>query len=526
MASKRVRVVGAALLIAATSAAGAAARMELVSRAVRGTGSRTPAEGAYLNPPAGTALSATGRFSVFLSSSADLVPGQVDTNGGADVFFYDRRENLVTLVSHAAGAAASAANASSDEPAISRDGRFVVFTSFASDLVPGAGGTTGGSQIYLWDRLTGGISLVSHASGSPATAGNGGALGPRISDNGRFVAFISDSTDLVAGQQPAAHPSQVFLWDRSTGQTQLVSRSALSPVTGGDGMANQYALSANGRFVAFSSIASDLVPGQGGPSLAGFNVFLFDRRTGATRLVSHTSGAPTGVADGNSETLAISPDGQFVGFLSTSTDLVAGVQDENGELDVFLYDRLSGATVLVSHASASESVAGNAGALHLVVGNGGIVSYVSYATDLQAAADVNEALDVFLYEPSTRTNVLLSRSAGSPGMASYEPVISRDGSRIAFTSEANDLVPGQAEVSIMNTADVFLFDRASGTLELVSRTLDSPPTAGNDHSSVPSLDDEGRCVLFASNASDFIRDDRNGLGDVILRCTRDPEPAP
>src|SRR5881409_3649136 len=292
----------------------------------------------------GSALSADGRFVAFDSAATDLVAG--DTNGVSDVFVHDRQTGTTERVSVASGGAQG--NGSSGligfafPPALSADGRFIAFVSFATNLV--AGDTNAANDVFVHDRLTGTTERVSVASGG--TEGNDASLGFALSADGRFVAFESAATDLVAGDTNGV--SDVFVHDRQTGRTERVSVASGGAQGNGNsgliGFAFPPALSADGRFIAFVSFATNLVAGD---TNGATDVFVHDRLTGTTERVSVASGG----TEGNDASLgpALSADGRFVAFQSDATNLVAG--DTNGATDVFVHDRQTGATERMSVAS-------------------------------------------------------------------------------------------------------------------------------------------------------------------------------
>ena len=199
----------------------------------------------------------------------------------------------------------------------------------------------------------GAVELLSRGDPQSDTAGADGSR-PAVSADGRYVAFSSPATNLVAGQVDVGGTSDVFLHDRVAGTTILVSRTAASPVTAGNGDSFLPAVSADGRFVAYLSSATDLVAGQAASPVT-FNVLLYDRETQATTLVSHAGASPTTPGDGDCQAVVLSADGRFVAFESRATNLVTGQVDVNDESDVFLHDREAGTTILVSRAAGSVS---------------------------------------------------------------------------------------------------------------------------------------------------------------------------
>ena len=253
------------------------------------------------------AISSSGRFVAFKSDATNLVPG--DTNRYEDVFVHDRKTGNTRRVSVTSGGAQG--NGSSFEPVISAGGRFVAFGSFATNLVPGD--TNDYEDVFVHDRRTGKTWRVSVSSGG--SQGNVYSYGPAISPGGRFVAFSSSATNLVP--RDTNDSGDVFVHDRRTGTTERVSVS--SDGAQGNQQSSQPAISPGGRFVAFSSQATKLVPGD---TNRWDDVFVHDRRTGTTERVSVSSGGAQGNKGSGSPT--ISPGGRFVAFSSAATNLVPG----------------------------------------------------------------------------------------------------------------------------------------------------------------------------------------------------------
>src|SRR5581483_4479049 len=257
------------------------------------------------------AVSADGRYVAFASDATNLVPG--DTNNATDVFVHDRQAGTTTRVSVAAGG--GQAGDASFGPSLSGDGGIVAFVSRSADLV--AGDTAGGEDVFVRDLRAGKTTRVSRG---------GSASAPVVSADGRVVAFASAASAMVPGDTNGA--SDVFAFDRETGATERVSVGPAGAQ--GDRASVAPALSADGRFVAFASDATDLVPGD---TNQRSDVFVRDRRLGTTIRVSVGSG---GQADRPSATPQVSADGRFVAFQSAADDLVPG--DTNSAPDIFVHD--------------------------------------------------------------------------------------------------------------------------------------------------------------------------------------------
>lgn len=253
LAALGATVVLFAMLVARAGAAGPDVRaMSRFDPAVEGT-----TAGGDLAAGRG-AVSADGRYVVFVSSAANLAAGY--SGSGAQVWLFDAVAGAHTLVSHAAGAAMSGGSCASSAPRIDGDGDFVVFQSCASNLVAGYAGA--GEQVYLFARGTGAVTLVSHASGSATSAGNGEALYPRISADGAWVTYVSLASDLVAGFT-GGPTYNAFAWERASGATTLISHAAGDPVASASCSTSATAPDATGSWVAFQSCAGNLAGGSG-----------------------------------------------------------------------------------------------------------------------------------------------------------------------------------------------------------------------------------------------------------------------
>ncbi|HEX9940784.1 MAG TPA: hypothetical protein VGG03_02110 [Thermoanaerobaculia bacterium] len=525
-------------------------------------------------------ISADGTRIVFASSADDLVAGLMDLNGGMDIFAFETASASTTAVSRRASDLASLTpNALSTAQALSADGRFAAFESSATHLIAGQDDSNGATDIFLYDRARGATTLVSRAGSSPTRTSNGRSLNLAISADGRRVVFISNSTDLVPGvtQQGAAY--DVFVFDRLLGRSYLIGRTRTTSVPGTVPSPSAQ-ISPDGLWVAFASDAPDLVPGQqdaAGPATS--DVFLWNWTTGNTLLVSHSTAGPLVAGNRGSFSPRLSADGRYVAFASAATNLVAGQIDNNGAPDLFLYDRTTGRTTLVSHAQGSAVTAGSidpfdtqnsfsmsadgrfiafgntdggvepgvtyslylydqtlgtnqriapyfSGSAPVVSGDGRYLAFLS-AAELVPGLDPRGESQLYLYDRIAKTTSLVTRSVlqnsgGNDRTTSL--AISTDGQYIAFASDATDLVSGQSDpsgpLSGPIQSNVFLFDRVAGTTILVSRPIPSSVVKGN--SWTPLLSASGRQVAFTSTA-DLVEGDLNHGADAYL-FSLDPAP--
>jgi Tol biopolymer transport system component len=387
------------------------------------------------------------------------------------------------------------ANNASSIPSISANGRFIVFRSTATNL--GGGDTNGFQDIFVHDRGFGISTRVSvHSSGAQA---DGNSLSSSISANGRFVAFSSFATNLVDGDLNGK--LDVFVHDRQHATTTLVSVHSLGAQ--GDGHSLGPSISADGRFVAFESFASNLVEGDANGKK---DIFVHDRKTGTTTRVSVDSDGVQG--DGDSYSPAISANGQFVAFVSSATNLVAG--DTNGSDDVFVHERRTGITTRVS----VDSVGFQANGFSVspsISANGRFIAFASLATNL-VGGDTNGSQDIFVHDLATRatTRVSVDSLGAQAAGASQSPAISGNGRFVAFSSPATDLVAGDTN----GREDVFVHDRTKGTTTRVS--VDSAGTQADFSSGFPSMSNSGRFVAFDSTATNLVEDDTKGQQDIFV----------
>lgn len=396
------------------------------------------------------AISADGRFVAFASSC-----GSSPAAGGTDVFVRDKL--AVTTEPVSVGGGGAQPNGSSDSPAISADGRFVAFISLASNLVPGDPGCVATAfactRVFVRDRLLGATERVS--PGLQGAAPDGYSEDPSISADGRFIAFSSMATNLVTGDTNEA--KDIFVRDRLAGTTERVSVSSDGAQANARYPSTQStypAISANGRYVAFMSSASNLVASDTNQT---WDVFVRDRLAGTTERVSVSSDG--GQADYASDYVAISADGRYVAFRSIASNLVPGkrtylwdvyVHDRitgttelvsvgaRGE-DANFY------SLGVSISGDGRYVAFSSLASNLVAGD---------TNDCPITSAHFSCPDVFVRDrlQGTTERVSVRSDGGQADHESNDAAISADGRYVAFWSDAPNLLSG-------NSGSVFVRDR-------------------------------------------------------------------
>ncbi|HEV3478398.1 MAG TPA: hypothetical protein VG144_03005, partial [Gaiellaceae bacterium] len=348
-----------------------------------------------------------------------------DTNQRYDVFVRDRHLRLTERVS--VTNAGLQGNGVSFDASISADGRFVAFASHASNLV--AGDTNGAFDVFVRDRLLGTTELVSISSTGAQTTN--GAADPAITADGRYVAFVGGGTGLVAGDTNGFN--DVFVHDRQTRTTTRVSVS--SSGAQGNHVSERPSISDDGRYVAFWSLASTLVSGD---ETLTHDVFVHDRVSRTTELASVSSSGAR--ANSGSLNPAISGNGRYVAFHSFATNLAPG--DTNGTYDVFVRDREARTTERVS-VSTSGTQGNDSSAIGTISADGRIVAFASYASNL-VPDDTNGERDIFAHDRATRSTQRASVSSGGTqaNSSSHNPMLAPGGHFVTFESLASTLVLG------------------------------------------------------------------------------------
>jgi Tol biopolymer transport system component len=503
-------------------------------------------------------ISPDGRFILFNSTAGNLAP---NTGGQLcmQVFLRDRASNTTTLAS--VNLNGFSGNGNSTYGGMSPDGRYVVFTSDASDLV--AGDTNGFSDIFVRDMVAGTTALASRSTGG--AEGNGASCRPVITPDGRYVAFISISSNLVVG---AKDNPDIFLRDLVGQTTVAMSTAAASSESGAT--LSSLSISTNGRYVAFVSQAMYLVPGV---AQAGGEVYVRDFVAG--RILWASSNATTtakailgGFRTPSSEHPVMSDDGTWVAFktgsnsvsggsavifqystaskalttiytngiyaLPSSDDFYGPEMTPDGRFLVFtsaeqgtnisgsirLWDSQTGTNALVSTNVNGVYSANTLALAASVTPDGRYVVFLSNAGDLTGNT-VDNGMHIFRRDMQGGGITLVdvdTNGVGSTDFTGSFPNISANGQFVAFSGPDGALAP----LDINGANDVFVRDASGGTTQLISQRDPSVPTRSGDKYSSGgplSISADGRWVAFASYANDLVPNDTNNARDVFV-CDR------
>jgi Tol biopolymer transport system component len=347
------------------------------------------------------------------------------------------------------------------------------------------------------------FSTLTSAQDIPFIPGNSGSFKPSLSADGRMVAFTSDASNLVADDSNGT--TDVFVHDREAFRTTRVS--VASDGTQGDDYSTNARISDNGRFVVFESRASNLVADD---TNGDTDIFVHDLTTGETTRVSVAADG-RGEANGPSFNPDISADGNRVTFTANASNLVDGETISGGQ--IYVYDRERGKNFRVS--VASNGVPGNGISRNPVISNDGTrVVFWSQSTNL-VKDDTNDLEDLFMHDLITgetiRVNTALDGSQAD-GYTFDTQSISGDGTRVAFWSQAGNLVPGDDDES---RNDIFVKDLTTGDIT----RLPDPATPRTEYWSSPSfpwLSGDGMVMVFTSNVDTYVPDDTNETWDVFV----------
>lgn len=489
----------------------------------------------------GSTMTADGRYVAFVSAANNLVAD--DTNGIPDVFVRDLQDQVTILASAGAQAASSNFLAGSEAPELTPDGRFVAFYSVATNLVPGVGSS---GEIYLRDVVAGTTTWVSStahtllgnqavsfnqlldakgdfviyeaASNSPSSVPNskgvilrfgratgltdvvytnayvspGNAQDIRTLDmtsDGRFVAFVANTNGALG-------TTCILQWDAQSGMSTLVSGD-LSNHASTSATCDWPVMDSTGRFVAFLSSATNLAPNR---LVGDYHLYLRDMQAGTTTLLdADTNGVGSSVSPATVPRL--STDGTLVAFECGDASLVPN--DRNHDYDVFVKDLAANTNELISaHDPALPSATANGPSWlsgFSISSDGRWIAFISEADNLGLSV-TNGFPNIYVRDLLLGSTLPVSVSTNGNGADGIccEPALSGNGRYVAFTSTADNLVPGDAN----RVSDVLVRDLQTATTTLVSVNTNGVG-AGNNLSESPVVNADGRFILFRSKASNL-----------------------
>jgi Tol biopolymer transport system component len=446
-------------------------------------------------------LSADGRYTVFQSAASDLLPG--DTNGFSDIFVRDLQTGSDILVSVAANGGWG--NGASTDPVMTPDGRFVAFLSAATNLV--AGDTNGIADAFVRDLVNGTTRLAS-------TGANGVDVSPPVmTPDARYVAYACTTPGMAAG---AAYPTgEVYVCDLVSNVTTWASTNAVNATKNAFHIVNSAvfacyhpAISDDDRYVAFKCATGNGDQKSGSSSMVGAVIFRYDCASGTATIIS-SNGFPAWTQNDDVYGPEMSPDGRFVVFVATNLDLACRM--------VQLWDAQSGTNLNVSVALDGSFPTNSDSDSPSVTPDGRYVVFMSNATNL-TANPVTNGFHLYRRDVQAGTTQLIdvdTNGAGSANLVMTIPVISSNGQFVAFDSFDGALVNGDNN----GASDVFVRDLNSSTTELVSsRAGGLVPQTGDGLSSLamPALSDDGQKLVFTSYADDLVPNDFNRASDVFI----------
>ena len=442
-------------------------------------------------------LSPDGRFVVFTSAANDFAPGG-NSFHSLNVFLRDRASNTTTLVTGNLSSTGGG-NGNSMLGHVSTNGQFVVFQSDASNLV--SNDTNGVTDIFVRDLLAGTTVLVSVSTNGGSA--NGASTDPVMTPDGRFVAFISRASNLVAGDTNGM--PDVFVRDLIAGTNCLVSVGAI--LTSGNSpnliMATP-AITPDGRFVAFFSLATNLAPAV--PNTSQGEVYVRDRFAGTTIWASTNAAAIVSAMFGLSGMPAYHPrlsdDGRYVAFK-------AGAASSTGAVVVLEYDSVAATTAVVNTNGIGWSTIFDDGDGPEMTPDGRFIALVSHEGALNSGYS-----SVHVWDSQSATDTLVSDNGGGvpPNTTSYTPVISTNGQLVAFLSNATNLT-GNA---VSNGFHIYLRNLLSSTTQLVDGDTNGIGSTDDGLTSL-SLSADGQCVAFDSPDGSLVNLDINRATDVFVR---------
>lgn len=451
------------------------------------------------------AFSGDGRYLVYISYATNVT---ADVPSAAiNMYLYDTQNDTYEFLNKTAGGTARSSN--TNYPSISEDGRFIAFQSFTAPEDADPTLTSGQAFYYLLDRNDGSMTPVDVndlGQGSDAS----GPYNPAVSNDGRYVAFISDATNLVS---TATTPGRynVYLRDMSIHGGALGTSTTLITTDGLGGDADDDAykvqISGDGTKVLFTSYATNLVAGD---TNGVEDVFMYDIASGITTRISVDTAGNEVNDTFTSPDIRISDDGSQIAVL---TDMTLSPEDTSKALfsdsyDIYLFDGVNtGPQELVTKVYNEQA---RSQTQRPSLSADGTLLVFESATNAFSADNLELRSNIYLHNKSTGTTTLVSKGIGATvaNAPSRHARISADGTKIVFASFADNLVVGDTN----GLADIFLYDIATDSIQRVNMV---GATQANGPSSYPSLSADGNHITYTSYASNLVAGDTNGEEDLF-----------
>lgn len=515
-----------AVILGSTMIISAAVKPALMSKATNGNaGNELSLTGS---------VSADGRYVVFESGATNLVKGLSDTNDATDIFLRDTQTNTTRCITLAGPT--TTGNGPSAIPMISANGRYVIFNSNATNLVA-IPDSNNNRDVFRYDIQTGQIELVS-VTAAGSSAGNarsgvsalGGTRAYDLSDDGRYVAFMSSASDLTFVSDTNA-ATDIFIRDMQGGFNRLATINK-DGTGAGDTASADPSISANGRRVAFTSGAGNLIP-------VDFNltddIFIYDMQTQVTKCASLAVSGGNGTGSSGSADPVISKDGSRVAYYSAARDLTnIAIPADDARINAYVYDLGLRSTSLVSiNVAGNASGNGDSGfpvAAHQrnlsISSDGRYVLFESRSSNLVGTTPLAGTYNVFRRDLALgRTDLVSINAAGTSGGSqnSFAGLrgagMSPDGRLVTFFSIALDLT---TDFPVTPVGHVYVRDMASGfttalTLNHLSAAL------GNNQSISPAISANGKAVVFSSLATDLTPTNSGGMSNIFKAFVPTPQ---
>jgi len=406
-------------------------------------------------------FSADGTKAVFHSYATDLIAGYNVSNENGQVYLYDVTSGEITLISRSKDNPSDGGDGWSGSPSINRDGTKIAFSSSATDLVEGYDPINTGTQIYLYDAVTGVMSLISHDKDDPNVGANEGWIyNPSIDAAGTKITFSSSATNLGDFNVPGGWTTQVYLYDVGTGNARLISANKDNPNDAANSSSGNSQISADGSKIVFGSGATDLVDGYNTGNTYT-QIYLFDLSTSEMSLVSRNKDNPNDGGNSWSSGARINSDGAKIAFSSNATNLIDGYATDNTNSQGYLYNALTDEMILVTRDKDNPNDGGRnplASAyiysLDLSADGTKLVCQTSFTNLVEDFNQNNGGWQVYLFDLSADKVTLITRDKDNPNdggnggiiMGPPSTTISADGTMVAFTTNSTNIMEGYEPV--------------------------------------------------------------------------------